>query len=132
MKIDEIKKLMLDLGVVKNCHYFNRYFKMMNNYVNLSLSKKDGIGFERHHILPRAIFPEYKSEKWNIVTLPEEAQYLAHYMLYKSIRHRSCVFAFNQMQRILSDDKKLRCKLYKSMKTELRELLRTQAKNRIQ
>ncbi|NBW57304.1 hypothetical protein EBR43_05885 [bacterium] len=132
MKIDEIKKLMLDLGVVKNCHYFNRYFKMMNNYVNLSLSKKDGIGFERHHILPRAIFPEYKSEKWNIVTLPEEAQYLAHYMLYKSIRHRSCVFAFNQMQRILSDDKKLRCNLYKSMKTELRELLRTQAKNRIQ
>ena len=38
---------------------------------------------ERHHILPKAIFPEYKSESWNIVKLSAKDHFLAHYLLFK-------------------------------------------------
>ena len=132
MQLGEMRQLLLDLGVVKNHHYFNRYFKLIEYYVSEELKKSRHDNNESHHILPRAICPEFIKEKWNLVLLPAKAHYLAHYMLYRSIRHRSCVFAFNQMQRTLSADKRLKCRLYKSMRSDLSALLSELAKNRMQ
>lgn len=43
-------------------------------YLNL-ISTPDDVGYiERHHILPRALFPQYAKDDWNIVTLSYDNQ----------------------------------------------------------
>lgn len=41
-----------------------------------------GCYIERHHILPKALFPDLKNEGWNIISLTAEDHFLAHYYLY--------------------------------------------------
>lgn len=41
---------------------------------------------EKHHILPRAMFPSYSNPRenpWNIKRLKAEDHYVAHYLLYR-------------------------------------------------
>lgn len=54
---------------------------------------------QRHHILPRCLFPEYKSFKnsWNIVNLTNEDHYIAHYFLAKFSKHPSLISAWYAM-----------------------------------
>lgn len=54
---------------------------------------------QRHHILPRCLFPEYKSFKnsWNIVNLTNKDHYIAHYFLAKFSKHPSMISAWYAM-----------------------------------
>lgn len=71
-------------------------------YIRFCLDKKTipkkGLT-QRHHILPRCLFPEYKSLKnsWNIVILTNEDHYIAHYLLAKFSKHPSLVSAWYAM-----------------------------------
>lgn len=42
----------------------------------------DGKG-EKHHILPKSIYPQFIKSKWNIVNLRLQDHYIAHYLLTK-------------------------------------------------
>jgi len=86
---------------------------------------------ESHHILTRSIFPKYKSQKWNIINLPVKAHYLAHYFLFKSISHRSCVYAFNQMRRVSKSSNKLNCRLYAAVKEKFSQLISEHNSSRV-
>jgi hypothetical protein len=99
MNIDEFRKCFEAAGLIKNTHHFERYLKLMMTYKGMALKKsKDAPGaVESHHILPEAIWPEYGKEYWNKVKLPVKAHLIAHYLLFKSIDHSACVFAFNMM-----------------------------------
>ncbi len=120
----EIFKQFEILGIIKNYHYFDRYKKLVTYYYCLELSKD----IEKHHILPRKIFPQFLKESWNIVKLPIKAHYIAHYLLYKSIRHRSCIFAFNQMKRVIKNENPT-CRLYESARIEISQIISNTNKN---
>ena len=67
---------------------------------------------------PRKIVPEYEHEKWNMVVLPTKAHYLVHYLLYKAIKHSSCVYSFNQMRRVSKQRGIVNCRLYASVRKD--------------
>ena len=86
-----------------NEHHLKRYCNFIEK-CSLSNSKKTRIelGYtEKHHILPKALFPEYKSfkhNKWNKVYLTFRQHILCHYMLMKAFPSiDSMAYAFNMM-----------------------------------
>lgn len=62
------------------------------NYNNPKIKGKT----EAHHVLPKSIFPEYKTDKWNIVNLSYYDHALAHYYLAKTSNSKMC-YAFHRM-----------------------------------
>lgn len=83
-------------GVIRdisvNQHYANRYVKMMCHYQSLRLKKG-----ERHHVLPRSLFPDYKYKRGNIVCLPYRVHFIAHMLLWLATRHEKMAMALNMM-----------------------------------
>lgn len=75
-----------------NQHYANRYVRMMCHYQSLRLKKG-----ERHHVLPRSLFPDYKYRRGNIVCLPYRVHFIAHMLLWLATRHEKMAMALNMM-----------------------------------
>ena len=65
---------------------------IQRNYNNSKIKGKT----EAHHVLPKSIFPEHKSDKWNIVNLSYYDHALAHYYLAKTGNGKMC-YAFHRM-----------------------------------
>lgn len=69
-------------------HYTLLYFKYMkrakrkNDIRKVQLAKKT-IHFEKHHIFPKCLFPQYKNTKSNLVILTLREHYIAHVLLIK-------------------------------------------------
>ena len=101
MDLTTIKEMIVEYLVEKNeltdykLIVLNRYIKLIEKRVhNLEVKKyEESIGlpfrqrtkFERHHILPKSIFPEYKSFikfEWNSAYLTLKEHYITHLMLY--------------------------------------------------
>jgi len=123
--MDFIEDEFIKSGLVKSKHWFNRYLKLIRFYKELSLVKKNSKKgeYERHHILPSAIWPDYKKSKQNIVVLPTYIHFIAHYLLYKSINHASCVYSFNQMNRVVTKLGITKAKMYEKVRIELANLI---------
>jgi hypothetical protein len=79
-----------------NPHYLNRYLKFvlnctpnLNNYT------------EEHHILPKSLFPDFKTDPRNLVRLTARQHFIAHWILSKVfIKYKqkcSMLKAFNRM-----------------------------------
>jgi len=120
MNIQHIHQILFSHTSLRSARHLVRYVKLMQHYMKYPCVKDPlhkGL-FENHHVLPRGMWPEYHSSNWNLVTLPTKAHYIAHYLLYKSFSHRSCVFAFNQMRRVC-DRPAANCQLYQSARVEL-------------
>lgn len=65
-----------------NPHYINRYIKFIK-----ACTAPDGAYIERHHICPKAFFPEYadlRTHKWNCAKLTARQHFIAHWMLAKA------------------------------------------------
>ncbi len=122
MNLVEIKQIFKLSNLIKNDRQFNRYVKLINSLPKNLSHNGDGLT-ERHHILPRKIFPEYIKESWNIINVDSRAHYLLHYLLFKAIKHTSCVYAFNQMRRVSKSRGILGCRLYKAVKLEFAKLI---------
>lgn len=123
---DIIENEFTNSGLIKNNLYYNRYIKLMSYYVSIGLTKDKNKKFthERHHILPRKIWPAFEKEKWNIVILPARAHLLAHRLLYKCIAHSSCVYSFNQMRRVAMKFGYPTGKIYEIAREEVANLIR--------
>lgn len=66
--------------------YLERYCKLMEYCRQQNFDIDSSIYTEKHHILPKSMFPEYKSlfkHKWNCIVLTPRQHYLAHWMLAK-------------------------------------------------
>lgn len=77
MLTTDVKRNLLDAG--GHPHYVNRYIWFITKYGNL------GQG-ERHHVLPKSIFPQYKNFRWNPwnkCVLSPRAHVIAHLILKK-------------------------------------------------
>lgn len=65
-----------------NLHYINRYIKFITACNGTATDY-----IERHHICPKAFFPEYadlRSHKWNCAKLTARQHFIAHWMLAKA------------------------------------------------
>lgn len=81
--------------------------------------------YEKHHILPRSLFPNLIKNRNNIIKLKPRDHFLAHYHLAKLIKEKETIFAFNQMRRVLKkyksviEDVTSLSLLYEEFRTEL-------------
>jgi len=125
MYINEIQNILEKTVKVRSRLHFDRYIQLISYYLVNHQTVKDSLPgtFEKHHILPRKIFPQYMCSKWNIVILPAKAHYLAHYLLFKACSDKSFVYAFNQMRRISKSNGVSNCRLYASVKKEFAEII---------
>lgn len=98
----------------KDARWGERYFKFLDAFAT-------SVGtIEKHHILPRSMFPDYVDSEWNIVGLSPRAHYIAHYILWRAVRNRSTLYAFNVMKRTSGGNSVL----YDNGKKEYREYVR--------
>lgn len=77
MKFEEIESLLIARG--GNPHYVKRYIR----FIEAFHGRYDGL-HEKHHILPKSMFPQNKSFRnnpWNNARLSPRAHFIAHYIL---------------------------------------------------
>jgi len=113
-------------------NYSKIYDQLMKDRLHLKpariLEKKEGIYFERHHILPLSLGGDksYALGSDNIVLLTAREHYLAHRMLWLIYRTREMGFAFHKMVFSSSPLQKRRfdAKAYEAAKIALSECQR--------
>lgn len=74
----------------------NRWLRRYFNFLEFSLKTEKEGQIEKHHILPRKVFPEFEKEKWNLIPLTLREHFIAHYILAKAFGGNMW-FAFNFM-----------------------------------
>jgi len=125
MNIKTITTIFEENSTIKSKLHFDRYIRFVDSYIKKDLVKPvpNRGEFELHHILPKNMFPEYEHETWNHTIMPLKAHYLAHYLLFKAIDHKSLVYAFNQMKRVCLRLGNPNCRLYESVRLEFAVLI---------
>jgi len=100
--------------------YYNRYYKLINHYKNINVK----VG-EKHHILPKSLYKDYKNNKTNIIKVPCRVHFILHFLLYKMFSNNKnnipfikMSYAFNNMKRI--GNKSL---LYKQHREDIKEII---------
>ena len=81
-------------------NYTKIYYQIIAKAVQESREKGNGIYYERHHILPEALWPEYANLKkfpWNGVLLTGKEHFVVHRLLAKIYPKTTMVFAAWQM-----------------------------------
>lgn len=76
---------------------------------------------EHHHVLPVSLFPQFAKERINLIKLSYLDHFISHYLLAKFTKHRSMLFAFNQMKRVKNKGVELQdlCHLYEEFRVQL-------------
>lgn len=88
-----LKDIFLTKHTIDNENYLDKYLKLLLEY---KLSENANC-VERHHILPRCVFPEFEKEDWNIVEIEYQDHVKAHLYLFKSINIRQYQRPLNWM-----------------------------------
>lgn len=116
-------------GLEINIHYIKRYLRFIETYSITSHIDKD-VYVERHHILPRSLFPQYEcfnKNPWNEAVLPIRAHYIAHLLLYKALPNTIEMWNalwFMVHNIVLTKDHSANSKLYEEFRTNYINMLR--------
>lgn len=73
--------------------------EILKKYIIFCLNSQQTIG-DKHHILPRALFPQFSSFKnnpWNLSTLSPKDHYIAHALLHEALENYSVACAWYGM-----------------------------------
>jgi hypothetical protein len=78
----------------------------LEEYINFCLTNNNDFEgyFERHHILPRAVFPEHIKDVWNISNLTYENHVLSHFILAEAYLDRKFSRTLNFLKNKSEDD----------------------------
>lgn len=123
----------------------SKYSKLYINIINKSLSlnrikrnknDKDYIYYEKHHILPSALYPEYKNlniNKWNSVLLTAREHFICHLLLWKHYKFLNSNHQYKMGRAIKAMQKmgEYNSKLYESYKLTLKNSKESKIKNSI-
>lgn len=88
---------------IQNHHFFHKYETFIDTLKNYTFSENDLL--EKHHILPRSLFPELEKDPGNIIRISARTHYLCHWLLAKAYGGPMW-FAFNQMRRVIPGQQK--------------------------
>jgi hypothetical protein len=77
----------------------NKYYTWYSNICQRALSRTlpSDTYSERHHILPKSIFPEYSKNKDNLVILTAREHFICHWLLTKIIDDPKIIYALQMM-----------------------------------
>lgn len=85
----------------------------------LGLRKRgNGEYYERHHILPKSLFPLWVKEKRNLVLLTAKEHFFCHQLLYEIYPGKEMTYALFYMSNCRKDGMKLSSKQYERIRTE--------------
>ena len=114
MDKDFIKSKLLELDVIDETLLNNYIDFCMDNNEHTKTLYKTAI----HHILPKSIFPEFKSlkiNKWNSTYLTHDKHYIAHSILAKAIDNNKIIYAWNRLNNISPNSKYIDENIYKEL-----------------
>lgn len=89
-----IESYLTNISICKDT--LQQYLSLINTYIENPPKEN----FEKHHILPKSLFPEFSNlniNKWNEVKLPIWEHLEAHYYLSICTSDPKMKFAFNKM-----------------------------------
>lgn len=90
-------RIVSSLQAISICeNSLHKYLSLVNRY----LENPPKENYEKHHILPKSLFPEYKnlrSNKWNCVKLPQSSHIEAHALLVDFTNDSKMILAYNFM-----------------------------------
>ena len=97
----------------KHPRYLARYIALIKSMVT-----KDFEGYvEKHHILPRSMFPDLAKDPSNIIAVPARVHFILHYLLWKAYRNTKMWNAFKFMVSCSSTQNRyFNSRLYASLK----------------
>jgi hypothetical protein len=97
--------------------YRKNYLTIISSIKKQNRKKGNGIYYEKHHILPVSLFPNWKNRHTNMVLLTAREHYLCHYLLWKIYQNEKMLYAFFIMN---SCNKSiiLNSKMYEKLKIE--------------
>ena len=77
----------------------NKYYTWYSNICQRALLRNlpSNIYTEKHHILPKSLYPEYAKNKDNLVKLTAREHFICHWILTKLIKDPKIVYAFQMM-----------------------------------
>lgn len=81
-------------------NYRHIYCKIISYAKSQNRYKGDGNYYERHHILPKSMFPLWKNRKSNIVLLTPKEHLFVHKLLFKIYKNQQMACALMCMQRV--------------------------------
>lgn len=67
------------------------------NHVEQAAVVPKGTYGERHHLLPKGLFPEHAKDPWNIKRISPRDHFIAHYLLWKLLPNPTTARAWNLM-----------------------------------
>lgn len=86
-------------NILENRLYNNKYLHWYISIINKAASeariKTSELYYEKHHILPSCVFPEYsnlREHKWNGVLLTPREHFICHYLLCKTVAEQSYIW----------------------------------------
>lgn len=116
-------------SIPHNPHFLKRYYNFILGCQKVNEGKELGYT-EKHHILPKSLFPDYTNlviNNWNEAILTARQHYLSHWLLWKAYGGLMAI-AFHFMVHIESDNgyKRLPSKVYQMLREACnRQLIET-------
>lgn len=93
----DFEKIIKESNINYNQFYLKRYLKIINSILKLG-ERKDLVDRETHHILPKSMFEEYKTDEENLIDLSLREHYVIHFILYKCFYDsKEMIYTFNMM-----------------------------------
>lgn len=77
------------LPFTQNNKYLKWYMSIIDKALSESRFKNKVVYYELHHILPKSIFPEFKTDKTYMVFLTAREHYIVHLLLCRLFIHKS-------------------------------------------
>lgn len=74
-------------------NYRKAYISIIGKAIKENRSKDDGVYYELHHILPKSLFPLWKTKKSNLVLLTAREHFVCHKLLTKIFPTKAMYFA---------------------------------------
>lgn len=107
------------LAVSKSEECLDKYLQIINEALQANRhryhkSDERYVYYERHHILPKSLYPQYEKDKTNLVLLTAEEHFECHKLLVEIFQVPEMIFAYLLMSR----NKELTPEVFEKLKRE--------------
>lgn len=103
-------------------NYKHIYCKIISYAKSQNRYKGDGNYYERHHILPKSLFPLWKNRKSNLVLLTAREHFFCHQLLYKIFPGMKMAYALKAFTSRPNTDYKISSREYERIRSEYAKL----------
>ena len=110
-------------------NYRHIYCKIISYAKSQNRHKGDGNYYERHHILPKSLFPLWKNRKSNIVLLTAREHFFCHQLLIKIYPCDKMFYALHSFVSRPNADYKITSREYEKLKKEFSERMKGHTPN---